>query len=672
MRKRTHIVVRRLLREDGYVTSRELAAATGLTRRVCLQALDEADEFLAASGLSRTDRVPRRGVRIVAGEREAVASALEGAYGFDDVLDLTRAEDRRFFLLFTFLCAEERVTTELLAERMETSVRTVSSDVSSLRAELAQQNLRIEYDKRLGYRVLGGSFTLRTWFVNEFQRVCPVESTRDVAFVLRGLYQLAGCLPPFALSGMGELFRALEDVLPAHYELGVCRTMLLHLVMLAAERPSSRTCGFTDADRAYLARSVGFELARFLRMRAEATLRARIREDEDYYLAVLLQSMPATSAEADRQNYPFELEVLAQKLILAVGEAYGYDFRGDKELFRIIVGHLIPLVYRLQFNAQIENPLLDDIVSKYARLHEAVRSALGELERFCDASVSDDECALFTLYFASSIEKLANARSTTARVVIVCNAGNAVSRLLQYKLVNAFNVSVVACVAEGELAGVLGRERASGRVVDLVVGVVDVRADALGDVPFLRVTPLLSDDDYERMGSRLGKRVFAEGGADEEPGRQLLELLGPECFCVRDRAQSMDELIGMGGELLLRAGLCDEEYPRQMVSAAHCFGPLTTILIAPGIIMPHAGISEHVLHTGFSFVRLCEPVTVNGRDVWCALSLCTRNKLVNQRAIQQVGMLLRTDEFMSRIGEADTYEAFARLVTECLEKAEGK
>ena len=106
-----------------------------------------------------------------------------------------------------------------------------------------------------------------------------------------------------------------------------------------------------------------------------------------------------------------------------------------------------------------------------------------------------------------------------------------------------------------------------------------------------------------------------------------------------------------------------------MVAAAHCFGPLTTILIAPGLIMPHAGISDHVLGTGFSFVRLRTPVTVNGKDVTCALSLCTRDKKINQNAIQQVGMLLSGTEFLKKVNTVDTYGEFAELVNGCLTQA---
>ena len=672
MKKRTYSIIRRLLREERFISSRELGGELGLSKRMLLSVLDDADELLVGAGLSRVERVPNRGVRLVPSEREAIGAALEARPSFDDVINVSDAADRRFFLLFVFLFIDARATTDLLAHQLQTSVRTVSNDIRILRGELGGQGISLAYDKRQGYQVQGSTFAIRNYVVGELRRSCPMDSTRDVALVLQGLYQLAACVPPFTLTGLGELFRLLDDVLGGLFERDVCRTVLLHLVSMAAEREPLTSDPFSEADRAYLEKSANYELARFIRMQAQGILGVELSEEQDYYLVVLLQSMPATTADKDRANYPFELEVAAQKLILSVSETYGCDFRDDDELFRIIVGHLIPLMYRLQFNAQITNPLLGTIVGKYGKLHSAVRVGMVELERLSGMTVSDDECSFFTLYFASSIEKLANARSWHARVLVVCNAGNAVSRLLQYKLINAFNVQVIGTCSEAEVEGVLERERKSGSAVDLVIGVVDVARERLADAPFLRVAPFLGEQDYERLGSYLGKRVFAPVEPGDEPGRGLLELLDPNCFCVLERVGSMDELIEAGGALLCRAGLCDEDYPRQMVSAAHCFGPLTTILIAPGIIMPHAGISEHVLRTGFSFVRLEQPIQVNGQKVFCALSLCTRNKLINQRAIQQVGMLLRGTRFMEGVDKASSWDEFSCLVNYCLAEAEGK
>lgn len=634
-----------------------------------MYALDEADAVLLAEGLSRVERLSGRGVRIAEPERARVAALLERGADDELALDLTDVGSRRLFLVFTILCVDARSTVERLAERAQVSPRTVSGDMGAIRRMLADQDLELVFDKQRGYRIVGNVFILRNLLLTDLRERCSMNTCREVVSTLRGLFALAGrTFDVFDVASLAELSRTLDEVLPNHYERSVRWTILLQLVLLAVELDAPRDYGLNEADRAYVEKGASFELARFLRSSAERYLGVALSPDEDYYLATLLQSFPTVSAGGEGQIYPFELEVMAQRLIVAVSEGYDFDFQADKELFGIVVGHMIPLVYRLRFNAQISNPLVEGIVTKYERLHAAVRESLGELESYAGARVSDDECAFFTLYFASSIEKLANARQGRARVVVVCNAGNAVSRLLQYKLLNAFSLDVVATTSADDLPRILAEEPR----VDLVVSVVDVDPAACGSVPMLRVSALVTDDDYKRLSRYLGRRVFALADEREAPDDGLLDLLAPACFEVREGVEDMDALIERAGELLFGAGLCDEEYPRQMISAAHCFGPLTTILIAPGIIMPHAGISEHVLGTGFSFVRVRRPVTVNGKEVTCALALCTTDKKLNQHAIQQLGILLSHSDFTNRVKRVGSYEEFARLVTDCLSEAERK
>ena len=607
---------------------------------------------------------------MIEGERAWVSRLLSERPKEDAVLDLTSASERRFFLLFVLVCVDARCTTELFAELTQTSVRTISNDMTFLRQELAEQNLALTWEKREGYRLRGNAFAVRALLLTQAREWCVLDTCQDVSEALHGLYRLARreFIKGFGSTELVMLHRVLDDVLPHHFERGVRWTLFLQLVLLAIELPDRCECDFTPADYSFIKKSAYFELARFLRIRSSELLGTDLSPEEDYYLGTLFQSLPTASPKDEEHNYPFELEVVAQRLILAVGEGYQYDFQGDSELFGIVVGHFIPLVHRLLFNAQISNPLLGDIVAKYPRLHRVVVASIAELEKYVGSAVSEDECSFLTLYFASSIEKLANAREERARVVVVCNAGNAVSRLLQYRLKNAFNVDVVAASSDDKLASAL----AQNAPVDLVVSVVDVDPQACGSIPHLLVTPFISDEDYQRLGAYLGRRVFeAESGVGER-GLGLMDLLGPTCFRVCESVHDMDDLIAHAGELLHRAGLCDEEYPREMIAAAHCFGPRTTILIGPGIIMPHAGISEHVHGTGFSFVLLHRPIEVNGSQVSCALALCTRNKKLNQRAIQQVGLLLSRTDFINRVKSVGSYGEFSELVLDCLSGAERK
>ncbi len=668
MKKRTRNVLAQLVERGDYVTAKQLAESLEVSRRSVMYALDDLDEELVSNGLGLTQRVTNKGIRIEPNELGLAAGLLEKNTD-TALLDFTDARDRRFFLLFNFMCIDGQVTTELLSEQMMTSPRTVSNDVSFLRSIMQEQNLELVYNKREGYEVKGNIFTVRNLFVQWMTTICPAESSKDLATTIDGLYRLARTKPGCTLEvkELEQLNQMLSDVIPNHYTKKAGSVLLQHLVVALMCCGRRDDFGFSKEDRSFLARSVSFDVARIISLRAQEIAKVQMDEREDCYFATLLQSLPTNTAINEVQNYPFEVEVIVQKLIIDVSESYQYDFNADSELFQAIVGHVIPLVYRVLFNSQNKNPLLGEIAAKYARLNEAVRSALGGLESYAGAAITDDECSFLTLYFASSIEKMSNEAGERARIVVVCNAGNAVSRLLQYKLTSAFNVNVVASVAEADVYSAVDENRP----IDLVVTVVDLDQSRLGMVQCLKVSPLLNDGDMNHLGRRLRQRVFLKPEPESE-GASLTDLLASSCFEVIDHVNGMDGLIEAGGRLLSRAGLCDEEYPLQMVSAAHCFGPLTTILIAPGIIMPHAGISDHVYRTGFSFVRVREPIEVNGKEVTCALSLCTRNKHINQRAIQQFGVLLGRSSFMEQVKEVETHGELIVLINRCLKEAERK
>lgn len=699
MKKRVFVMLRQLVAAGGYLSAERLASELGLSKRAALYALDEADRLLEARGLAALERIPGTGIRIADDSRPRVQEFLDEMWEDQSPIDVAASSDRRLFLLFAFMCSEGRHTTDSLAAGLGVSVRTISNDISVLRSSLERQRCKLTYERSCGYRVVGNEFSRRCQLIAGLQDACPVRGARGLSSFVNEMGRLVdrtcsqgsgrdeahGAAGPSSSNELVsedrliELERVLEGVLPGVYERDIRHIVLMNLVVATIERRQNLSWGLTAEDCEHLRGSASFELARFVVAKASELLNRKLGEDESYYMGMLLQPLPQGTREVGK--YPFDLEVVAQKLIAQVEEGYGFDFSRDAELPGMIVAHLMPLTYRMLFKMQIANPLVGEVASKYGRLHAQVREAMGEVERFVGSPVREDEAAFLTLYFASSVEKLANVRDGAARVVVVCNAGTAVSRLLQYRLANAFNVDVITAVSEQGLyelfdsprrpSGEGGDVRLAGGVVgatpsvDLIVSIIDVDERRCAGVPVLKVSPFLSDEDYELLGRRLArKQGTAILGSDE--GLSLLELLAPKSFCIRERVADMDELIKLGGGLLAEDGLCDEEYPREMVRMAHSFGPLTTILIAPEIIMPHAGISDHVYKTGFSFVRLAEPVEVNGKQVRCAISLCTRDKRINQRAIQQLGILLRGERFIREVVRVNTFAQLSNLVSECL------
>ncbi len=662
MKKYVFKIICQLLKEADFITSSELAEKVNINPRSLRLLFDEADDYLTAHQQSKLERIPNRGIRIREKEKHRVEGILIMDYHAYDILDFSILEDRQLFLLFLLLSSHEKLNIEPLASKMDVSVRTISNDMNQLRHTLEELGAQLVFDKRNGYSLQGGLFVVRNKLLHDLKKEFEIHSVMDLMFVFSGLYRLNHEV--FILQDnqcVLKLKELLDDILPGSYSGEFKLVIVFYLLLLVLSADTLHDSDFNEQELTSLRQSYHYELAKILRLKTNELLLAQLTSEEDYFLTILLRSMPCNPIGNDEQNYPFEMEVLAQKIIQLVSDEQQFDFKADGELFYIIVNHLIPMVYRLMFNCQITNPLIKEIQSKYGELHRCVCKAMEIVTQFCNRSVSNDESSFFTLYFASSIEKLTDVRQKKLRVLIVCNSGNAVSRLLQYKLINMFNINVADVTSERNLY-----DRLLMKDIDLIVSVVEVDEKRCLGIPCVRISALMQKADYERLEVYLHKRLSVSKNGQSLQKNGLLDLLVKQNFAICEQVNSFDELIVESGRLLEVNGYCDEEYTRQMVTVAHRFGALTHIMIAPGIILAHAGISEHVSKVGFSFVRLKQAIMVNGKPVMGAFALCTTEKQLHQTAIQELALLFNQPRFLNEVCNVESYEAFAQLVNECL------
>lgn len=662
MKKHMNKIIKQLLLEKDFITSNDLSDEISLKKRTLRYLLDDIDQFLLQHKLYLLERVPNRGIRFLPQEKVKIRQALVEQE--EHVLDFSVPEDRQAYLAFLFVCSLKKINMELLVQIMDVSMRTISNDISLLRRRLRPYGVEVVADKKRGYQIRGNLFLARNLLIHDLKRECMIQYVGDILGVLNSLFELHHEENPMNNELLIQQLKGfLDDILPGSYVDDSRMMILLYLLILIMQQKQDVDYGLSDKDKEYLEDNFSFDFAKILCIKAEEIFKLQIHEDEVYCLTILLNSFPGDSLPDYSQNYPFELEVITQKIMQIVSEMEQYEFQADNDLYYIIVNHLMPLVYRLMFNCQITNPLLDSIQARYKSLDNSVQQALVVLEGYAGNEVSADERSFFTLYFASAMEKLSNKNQHKIRVIIVCNSGNAVSRLLQYKLVNSFHVSVVAVTTQKDLYN-----RILECKPDLIITVIDIDMEQMQGIPYVKISAFMQDEDYVKLGIFLKRQNYVQQALIDEKKPDLLTLLKPECFLLIHEVSSLDELILKSGNLLQLSGCCDEEYVQEMVSVAHSFGALTHILIAPEVILPHAGISKYVQKVGFSFVRLYNPILVNGKLVSCAFAMCTTDKSIHQKAIQQLGKLLNHPQFLQRLKIVKTYIEFENLVTVCLTK----
>lgn len=663
MEKYTYKIIRQLLNEQSFITVGELADRVHVAKRSIQDMLGEVDLYLHQHDFQPTERVPNRGIRIKEAEKHDIEHVLEKFSDTYRVLTFSLAEDRQLFLLFLLINSHQKINIEPLASLMDVSIRTISNDITFIRNDLAKHGLSLQFDKRTGYYIEGNIFIARNMFITRMKAEFDLHSVKQQISILQRLYQLHHeDLYLTDINAVHHLHDLLVSIIPKPYEDAVIYTLLFYLLLAALQPKTQLGFELTKQDKAYLEQSYSFTFAQIIRMKVTELLQVAMCEEEDYFLSILLHSYPGNEKNSFEQNYPFEVEVLAQKIMKIVGEEQSYPFEMDTELYYIIVNHLRPLIYRLMFNCQLSNPLIELVKRKYASIHAATKHALHEVEIFTSMQISEDECSYFTLYFASSIEKIMEMQQDEIKAIIVCNAGNAVSRLLQYQLMNRFHIQIVDVTAEKELY-----RRLAADPVDLIVTVVAIDESKLNGIPCIHVNAFLQESDYAKLHVYLHQQ-YGDSIALQPIQKQagLLELLKNTSFQIVDRVSSMDELIRNAGQLLYEQGYCDEEYGELMINVAHSFGVITHIMIAPGIILPHAGISEHVYQPGISFVRTRCPIESYDKKIHCAFALCTTDKQIHRLAIQQLGLLLNHKMFLSEIIKIESYEKFTALIQQCL------
>ena len=107
----------------------------------------------------------------------------------------------------------------------------------------------------------------------------------------------------------------------------------------------------------------------------------------------------------------------------------------------------------------------------------------------------------------------------------------------------------------------------------------------------------------------------------------LQDLLSEDNVSFHYPAETWEEVIRHGGQLMVDAGFTDPSYTEAMVEVVREMGPY--IVLAPGLAMPHARPENGAKRVGTALVTLEKPLNFGSPDndpVSVALFLCAPNK----------------------------------------------
>ncbi|HLR69347.1 MAG TPA: PTS sugar transporter subunit IIA [Virgibacillus sp.] len=143
-----------------------------------------------------------------------------------------------------------------------------------------------------------------------------------------------------------------------------------------------------------------------------------------------------------------------------------------------------------------------------------------------------------------------------------------------------------------------------------------------------------------------------------------MKLLKEEAVLLDVEAKNAVDAIRISGDLLVKAGYATEGYTDAMIEGYQNVGPY--IVIAPGIAIPHSRPEKGAVETGFSLIRLKEPIEF-GHDkndpvkLVCAITGVGNNGHIEM--LQKIAVILGDPEKYKQIIEANDFNEISKIIT---------
>ena len=150
----------------------------------------------------------------------------------------------------------------------------------------------------------------------------------------------------------------------------------------------------------------------------------------------------------------------------------------------------------------------------------------------------------------------------------------------------------------------------------------------------------------------------------------LQDLLSEDNVSFHYPAETWEDVIRHGGQLMVDVGFTDPTYTEAMIDVVRDMGPY--IVLAPGLAMPHARPEMGAKQVGTALVTLEKPIDFGSPEndpVSVAVFLCAPNKEEHIQLLTDIATLFEDEEFLDAAVNFESIEDVEAFLSEHLDEA---
>lgn len=382
-------------------------------------------------------------------------------------------------------------------------------------------------------------------------------------------------------------------------------------------------------------------------------------------------------------------EIFIEKFIRKVSENSGFNMNYDTILFKGLLNHLKPAIYRIKNNVNLENSIYHEIIEKEKNLFEIIKKSLEEIEELKE--ISNDEIAYLVVYFKAAIERIKMNKKKKKIVLIICNFGYGTSKLLSQNLKENYDIEIKGIIPFYEL-----ERYKKFNEIDCIITTTEFKYKNY-DIPVIKVNPILEKEDYlildnlnfQRKKNKISlkdlintikedikvenieyiadklKNKFGEFLIDdfiEERQLTLKDLLPAKKIKIIDKEDDWKKAIEIIGNILISDGSIKKSYVENTMKVVEDNGTYMVVDNRYGVF--HAKNNGDVNKTSLGLLILRNPLQIKDKSINILLLLSSKDGYEHLNGIVEFSKIFEDDSNIEKVINSKNNEDVYKFIME--------
>lgn len=542
-----------------------------------------------------------------------------------------------------------------ICDFIDISRSTFKADMRFVREIFEKENLTIISKANKGLIIQGNEIIIRKLLLENFKKVFEVED-KKLKFFEKNNNQKINIIKNYIKTE--DIFSAAEYLEQVKKDLNkkisdeAYQILIIYILILIKRLENNLTLEKNIQNQEFIKSTADFNAVKENIKMLEKEKNFSINEFEIMKITEFILGAHTYNFKYSFYENWIYIEKLADDLIGKVSEKVNINISNDNTLRDGLINHLIPTIYRLKNDIELENSIHEEIIDQYPGLYSEVKTALKKIEDFIGKEFSENETSFFVVHFVLSIKRMAEQLETKKKILIVCGLGYGTSNLLKQEMEDFFDIEVKDLVPLNNLKNIDISE------IDFIITTTDINKKDFS-VPVIKVNSILTKENIiELLAAGIKNRKnrvniseiikiikkFSDIQNEEHLTNDLIkyfenlenkkvenfiepsltDILPLKNIKIAKYMNNWEQAVFEAGKILKDNGYIKEKYLYEMIEKIKELGMY--MLIGEGIILPHADIGENVIKTGISYLQLKTPVLFQNIEIKHIFALASCDK----------------------------------------------